>query len=134
MSTLRDNTSEWTSHARIANAAALLTALVMLSCAQKARAEFETGNVMLQRCTEPAWLMYCLGYLEGIGRYDQLTGSVACFPQGVTTGQVKDVYVKFLRNNPEDLHRSAVVLFMQSMMKAFPCPKAPPTTGSVGKH
>ena len=42
------------------------------------------------------------------------------FPEGVIVGQTKDIFGKFLEENPAKLHENASVLFLESMMDAFP--------------
>ena len=57
--------------------------------------------------------------------YSKTTGSSAvlnaCYPKGVTTGQLIKVVVKFLQDNPKDLHIMDVALIEEALHKAFPC-------------
>ena len=46
-----------------------------------------------------------------------------CMQTGVTQGQLGKVLAKYLKEHPEDLHQSAALLGMDSLMEAFPCPQ-----------
>jgi len=48
-------------------------------------------------------------------------GIKACIPAEVTTGQAVRVTIKFLRDNPSELHESGVILTMLALAKAYPC-------------
>ena len=65
--------------------------------------------------------MYCLGYITGAGHVAQRVQGVA-----------QDVFDPAC--NPEALHYTAHSILLAALAKAFPCKKAPPTTGSVGKY
>ncbi|WP_223592418.1 Rap1a/Tai family immunity protein [Pseudomonas sp. A-R-19] len=69
----------------------------------------------------------CLGIVEGVRMtMFYLNGSLpeaarVCFPKGVTTGQGARVVVKYLKDNPEELHEDATSLIFFAYHKAFPC-------------
>jgi hypothetical protein len=46
-----------------------------------------------------------------------------CLPRMIRNQQLMDVLIKYLRDNPEQLHQEAGLLTAVAMMKAFPCPK-----------
>jgi len=46
-----------------------------------------------------------------------------CVPEGVTIGQMLDVYVEWLHAHPADRHMEASTLFYVATRDAFPCPK-----------
>ncbi len=46
-----------------------------------------------------------------------------CFPDNITNDQIMKVFVKYLDDHPEELHKPAAVLLVESMEKAFPCQK-----------
>lgn len=48
--------------------------------------------------------------------------SNACVPQGVTMGQMADVFCKYLTENPNRRQSGAASLVMKSLENAFPCP------------
>jgi hypothetical protein len=47
--------------------------------------------------------------------------TVYCDPGRMASGQVRDVFVKYLRDHPEERHQIAELLFLLAMQKAFPC-------------
>ena len=61
----------------------------------------------------------CYGYVRGSG--DALIGAGACLPPQVTTQQLIDVAVKFLRENPQHRHEHATAIFMDAWGTAWPC-------------
>lgn len=46
-----------------------------------------------------------------------------CPPESVTLGQMVRTVVKFLQDNPNDLHKPAGVLTTEALIKEFPCHK-----------
>lgn len=44
-----------------------------------------------------------------------------CFPDNVDNGQILLVFVKYLEDHPEELHKAATLLFVEAMGRAFPC-------------
>jgi hypothetical protein len=63
---------------------------------------------------------FVLGYIMGV---IQTTDIPMCIPKGVTNYQVQAVVVKFLKDNPEQLHMPANLLTLAAVTKAWPCPK-----------
>ena len=62
------------------------------------------------------------GYVLGV--YDALTGvTMFCPPNNVSQGQVVQVVLKFLNQNPEKLHFSADSLVVKALQQAWPCAK-----------
>lgn len=91
---------------------------------------FESGNDLFTKCSSddasPAFI-YCLGFVTAIAdtmadRSDPFSGYYACFPNGVTKGQVLDVAMQYLRQNPQYRHFSAATLVAAAYAEAFPCP------------
>jgi hypothetical protein len=97
-----------------------------------ARAGFETGNSIIEKCTSSNIYDqgYCLGYLAGV--YDnyilyspfiQFANVKLCVPAGVTLGQIRDISIKWSKIYPELRNESAATLIVLYLDKAFPCPK-----------
>ena len=88
-----------------------------------------TGNDLLRFCrsdADAAEQSFCLGYLHGV-----VDGAMAVrvnegqtqffeIPAGVHILQIRDVVVKFLKENPKDRHLAAVALVFKALKKAFP--------------
>lgn len=71
----------------------------------------------------------CVGYISGFREShesDEMILKVApylyCVPQEVTVGQIIRVFVKYLEDHPEELHKEGHELLHSSLIKAFPCP------------
>ena len=85
-----------------------------------------SGNTLLHRCTsdEGGDLNFCVGYIEGIR-----DATVLCdlngkqrtdIPAEVTSEQMKDVVVKYLRDHPEERHKQGALLVIYALRLAFP--------------
>lgn len=99
-----------------------------------AQAAFYSGNELFDICTtERASSAYfektyeCVAYIAGA--VDSINDARAanklkkCIPGKVTISQLKDVSVKFLRENPADRDKPASVLVLAATRKAWPCSK-----------
>lgn len=95
-----------------------------------------TGNDFLQRCDGPfsnefeklAYVSFCTGYLQGLLQMQHIIVGMRnvqplyCEPtQSGNYEQLERVVVKWLKNNPEQLHRGARLLVIKALMEAFPC-------------
>lgn len=74
-------------------------------------------------------LLRCASYLAGFNDYNAvakrvLGQSLFCPPEkGISNDQLRLVFIKWAKNHPEDLHRSARMHTAYSLAEAFPCPK-----------
>jgi len=59
-----------------------------------------------------------LSVIEGAG----VTGDLICLKDGVTLGQMGDVVVKHLTENPKDRNQPAALLVIAALKNAWPCP------------
>jgi hypothetical protein len=113
-------------------------ALTFLPCAYAT----DSGNELLDSCTltvrfadgerrlseaEQAKNVYCIGYIRGYTESLALSEAMGakknvCMPKdGVETGQLARVLVKYLRANPEKLHERGRALVYVALAEAFPC-------------
>ena len=95
----------------------------------QAASSFHSGSGLLERCEskDPSLLGMCLGFTVGVAdSFDcqriLLSGYRWQSPRDVTAGQVQKVVVKYLNENPEELHLAAGSLVAAALSKAFPCP------------
>jgi hypothetical protein len=93
-----------------------------------AKAAWQSGNGLYQYCTAQQEML-CYGYVEGIldmtlfaEETMRLRYSI-CTPQGVTSRELVDVVVKYLKNNPEKRHFTAAGEVWGALSEAFPCAK-----------
>lgn len=75
----------------------------------------------------------CVAYVEGVVQGVQVeiayskgtTGneppSPFCLPDSAENGQIVRVILKYVRNHPEEAHKSTVSLTIEAMREAFPC-------------
>ncbi|WP_143220690.1 MULTISPECIES: Rap1a/Tai family immunity protein [unclassified Achromobacter] len=97
-----------------------------------------TGNYWYDKCSNPANLNYCIGYIHGLvdgypdgvlslgiaAKTPDIPMSVMtpyCFPNGVTYRQIADVFVDYMRKRPQERHMMAAHLFNLSVAQSFPC-------------
>ena len=124
-----------------------LLATVLLMCpplmAPNAQAEpspVATGNSFLAKCdgalVRPAGMIegLCLGFVIGAEdlfsfeiRNNVLESSARCQPAGVTYTQLLGIFLKYLKEHPEQLHLESGVLYAAATSTAFPCAEPSPT-------
>lgn len=97
------------------------------------------GNSLLHECSQALAIRddaknvtndayHCAGYVQGARDIGDLFGArpnggpLWCLPGEVSTEQTIRVVVKYLKENPADLHRPAVALVAVALASAFPCP------------
>lgn len=105
----------------------LIASLFFANIPQAVYAEtaFETGNSLLDKCQSQMIVEngVCYGFLEGIS--DSLnrgrTDSNFCIPKGVNAAQLKEIFVRFLQNNPNMRHFTAVSLASEIFKTNFNC-------------
>jgi hypothetical protein len=117
--------------------------LISLTICGKAGAQPTTGQEIQTKCRE---LMnyqdlshafnggFCGGFIDGVidsqnmqeasDKLQKRSHALSfCLPQEGTNGQYVQVFVKYLDDHPEELHRPAALLLVESLVKAFPCGK-----------
>jgi hypothetical protein len=117
----------------------IATVALMLS-AGPAEANFLTGSQLLAKCRAHKTLvaagekttdgqaaanaMYCRGYVwgyaDGLRRPHGELGK-PCWPDGVTYIQILAVVIKYLEENPAQLHRPSGDLVETALQEAWPC-------------
>lgn len=99
----------------------LLISLLATFAITSAQAQFLAGND-LYKLSEVASAYYVVGVMDNTDLYT--TPAVKyCVPANVSAGQARDVVFKYLRDFPEYRDRSASMLVVFSLSKAFPCVK-----------
>lgn len=91
-----------------------------------------TGNDLIADCVteNPARELACLGYV--MGAVDGFRNGAAlvenypdylkiCVPNGVTQGQIRDVVITHIRQNPENRHLPASALVFTALNSTFFC-------------
>lgn len=69
-----------------------------------------------QHVTEGSW---ATGYITGIA--DALDNSAFCIPNTATAGELNEVVIKYLTDNPTRLHQHRSVVVGLALADAYPC-------------
>jgi hypothetical protein len=88
-----------------------------------ARAYFDTGNEVYERCIAPdktSKRQICLATASAYLDMMRALG-YSCSEDKLTRRQVADVFVKFLRENPELRQKSGPSLAIEAFAKGFGC-------------
>lgn len=94
-------------------------------------AQYFTGNKVYELCstakTSSTYYQddaFCAAYIAGVADDLELIRIVGnrpqCIPAGVTVGQLRDVVLKRLRENPAERHLSAAAIARFAIMEAYP--------------
>ncbi len=124
--------------------AALACMVPTAGAAYQARESLAGGNSYFSQCVSGAKKdeSVCLGYFMGISDAPVMNSeksrdeAVYCLPLGRTYEQNREVFHKYLRDNPQVRNLSTHLQFMLAMNASFPCSKSPklsvdPETGGV---
>ena len=87
-----------------------------------AQVHLKTGNDLYQDCSSgmETPISTCLGYLMGV--YDSLSAlNLACPPADVSSTQLKDIVMDYLRSHPETRHESGAIQAGLAVEQTFRC-------------
>ncbi|TAJ87277.1 MAG: hypothetical protein EPO41_23335 [Reyranella sp.] len=119
----------------------LLTLAALVASAPAYAQDFDprdpvTGNGLLAICSldDPVSRTACGLYIRGLDHMLntlQVHGQVReidCSPDSSTSNQKRDVFIGYLKANPQTRHLGSPLLFMRAMAEAFSCsmPQARP--------
>ena len=108
---------------------AAIVALLMLWCTSTCHGAEEHGfldsNELFDLCKEGASITsqrMCLGYLMGAADVgQQLHKGKLCMPTGVTSSQLQEMLMNYLKENPKQLQYAAFSTVLTVFLDAFPC-------------
>ena len=110
-------------------ALSLTLAIVLAAAALPATAEgeFMTGKTL--KAGLEGWVSEdseeivrdaaAFGYVIGV--HDALSGSVVCSGEDVTQGEVVKAVLRFMRDRPDTLDKSADVVVAEALKRVWPC-------------
>ncbi|NIM26813.1 MAG: hypothetical protein GTO67_04775 [Gammaproteobacteria bacterium] len=122
-------------------ARALLCVMLMVPFAASwaaSTAYFKVGDDLKASCEgtaagEPnastAEYLLCLGYLQAVADTDATfaewgdAARKACIPQGVTSSNLRQVFLDWIKERPDYLHFSAASLALTAFSESWPCKK-----------
>ncbi len=85
----------------------------------KAAAVYD-GNEILYSCEQGH--LRCIYYLAGVQDvWNDLDSKKFCMPESVNLTELKEVFVKYAKENPEKLYLAASSVTMNAFNKAYPC-------------
>lgn len=93
------------------------------------QAFYETGNTLHAQCADRDIQVQChafiLGALYSATTVEELVGiKPVCVPSGVTNGQMVDIVLAYIRDNPTQRHLPGPQLILMARAAAFPCKKS----------
>jgi len=98
----------------------LMLSATVFSASYKSTKIFEvTGNSITDFCKKTSGYEYgvCLGYINGVAALQKQ----ACIPEGVKFGQLKDVVLKYITENPESRHKPANKIITSALAHVWVC-------------
>jgi Rap1a immunity proteins len=111
-------------------AAAIFAALPIAASA----ADYVSGNTFTEYCSSKNTMIYCHGYARAVGDTLKLWQGISpesaavCLDAKVNTGQLVDIGLTFIKNNPKERHQIAAALLGAAFADAWPCNKNQPRT------
>ena len=129
---------------------ALFLAACFILTASPAMAVKRSGNDLLIDCTNlikteslesvskdhVLGMGYCIGIIDGLVTFNYVYESVLqaeaidnlvqmCLPQRISTRTLATIVVKYLEDNPGQLHNAGQALAAQALVAKYPCTKGP---------
>lgn len=116
----------------------VLFLLVASASAVASTAYFKVGNDLIASCegtaageqqASTAEYLLCLGYLQAVVDTDATFAEwgdyprQACIPQGTTSSQLREVFLKWISERPDYHKFSAASLALTAYSEAWPCKK-----------
>jgi hypothetical protein len=97
----------------------MLAVVLGLAIATPASASFMNGNDLMKVCSSDDRLDkgQCLGYIKGV--VDVAPRKDTCVPAEATVGQIRDIFLKSMKENPEDRDLLASALLAVALHEAF---------------
>ena len=93
----------------------------LLSNCQRALRAFGEGDTSARSLEAGICLGYAAGYRDALDYQKLYTPIEICIPDAATNGQIMRVLVKFLEENPEQLHQNAGALAFAALKIAYAC-------------
>jgi len=104
-----------------------MLAVVLSLCGAAAQAKARDGNQLLQQCTATigAHVNFCFGYIDAVFdlllENNEFDGFNACISSELDDPQLRNIVVKFLKDNPDLRRLGAANLIARALAASFPC-------------
>ena len=108
---------------------AVVALLIALTASGQTVAEgYQRGNTLLTDCKSKVGTYnngFCTGYIAGAtDAVLHFAADRICKPdKGLNLGQIEDIVVKYLDDNPEKRQHTAGTLVYIALLETFPCPE-----------
>ena len=106
--------------------AVILVLMAAVGAAHAQRVSKVTARVLMTACSGGKQAELCDAYLDGFTDAIRANGqdhALACIPQTVSGTELRDVVVRWLRDNPESQHETGEKVAHLALQKAYPCRK-----------
>lgn len=102
---------------------------LLLSSLSKISAASNTGNDLAEMCISDRTVckIFIIGMVRGIESTSLIYSKMNeekpffCIPPRVTNGQLAEIVIKYIKDNPKDLHKPASFLSTDAIETAYPC-------------
>ena len=85
---------------------------------------FETGNDLYRKCPSTHCRSYVAGVVDALWVFANARRVYTfCVPETVTSIQITDMYINYLRDNPSERHHASASTILAMLEKKFPCPR-----------
>ena len=99
---------------------AFITIVAMSVIGPAKAASIYDGNEILFSCKQGH--LRCIYYLAGVQDvWNNLDSKKYCMPDGVKLAELRDVFIKYAKENPGKLYLAASSVTINAFNKAFPC-------------
>ena len=99
---------------------AFVAVMAMSAIGPARAAAIYDANEILFSCEQGH--LRCIYYLAGVQDvWNDLDSKKYCMPDGVKLAELKDVFIKYAKENPEKLNFAASSVTINAFNKAFPC-------------
>lgn len=99
---------------------AFITIVAMSGIGQAKAAAIYDGNEILFSCKQGH--LRCIYYLAGVHDvWNDRDSKKYCMPDGVVLAELKKVFIKYAKENPEKLNLAASSVTINAFRAAYPC-------------
>ena len=102
---------------------AFVAVIAMSAMGPAKSAAIYDANEILFSCEQGH--LRCIYYLAGVRDvWNDLDSKKYCMPDDVKLAELKEVFIKYAKENPEKLHLAASNVTINAFVDAFPCEKS----------
>ena len=107
----------------------MMALVILLGIAARGEAGFYTGSEVLSNCqaSNESGKSFCAQYLGGIVDATEIWAGAGlmprliCMPAETSPERLREIFVAYANQNPEELHEVASATVIAALIGAFPC-------------